>query len=56
MLKPEQRILLVLSDPREVKVVQRHLLGIGVEGVFGYLQKGCATGLRRDCRSSLLVT
>ena len=40
MLEPEQRILLVLDRPEDAAVVQRQLLGIGVENLGGYLRQG----------------
>ena len=40
MLRPEQRILLVLADEGDVDEVQRHLLRIGIENVGGFLRRG----------------
>lgn len=40
LLRPEQRILLILADPRDADVVQRHLLGVGFETLVGYLRFG----------------
>lgn len=40
MLKPNQRILLVLAEEDDLETVQRHLLRVGFEKVDGYLAKG----------------
>ncbi len=40
MLKPEEKILLVLSDEGDLDAVQRHLLRIGVENIAGFLRNG----------------
>ncbi|MGX2039972.1 MBL fold metallo-hydrolase [Methylocaldum sp. MU1018] len=40
MLKPEQRILLVLSEENGLETVRRHLLRIGFEKIDGYLGRG----------------
>jgi hydroxyacylglutathione hydrolase len=40
MLQPEQRILLVVDDPKDVEVAQRHLLRVGYDNVIGYLRGG----------------
>ena len=40
MLKPEQRLLLVLADSNDAEGVQRHLLRIGIENIGGYLRQG----------------
>lgn len=40
MLKPEQKILLVLTDEDDLDAVQRHLLRIGIENIVGFLRHG----------------
>lgn len=40
ILKPEQRILLVLAEEDDLESVQRRLLSIGFEKIDGYLGKG----------------
>jgi hydroxyacylglutathione hydrolase len=40
MLKPNQRILLVLAEEDDLEEVQRHLLRTGFEKIDGYLAKG----------------
>ena len=40
MLRPEQKILLVLSDEGDLDLVQRHLLRIGIENIAGFLRHG----------------
>lgn len=40
MLKPEQPILLVLSDPEDLSRVQRHLVRIGLDNMAGYVRHG----------------
>jgi hydroxyacylglutathione hydrolase len=40
MLKPNQRILLVLAEEDDLETVQRHLLRVGFEKIDGYLAKG----------------
>lgn len=40
MLKPAQRLLLVLHDEHELEQVQRHLLRIGIERIGGFLRNG----------------
>ena len=40
MLKPEQKILLVLTEESDLDTVQRHLLRIGIEKIGGFLRHG----------------
>lgn len=40
MLRPEQQILLVLSEESDLDDVQRHLLRIGIENIAGFLRQG----------------
>lgn len=40
MVRPEQRVLLVLKDERDLDPVQRHLLRIGYEHLIGFLGGG----------------
>lgn len=40
MLKPEQKLLLVLTDENDLDMVQRHLLRIGIEKIAGFLRQG----------------
>lgn len=40
MLRPGQRILLVLERPDDLDTVQRHLLRIGIENIGGWLRRG----------------
>ena len=40
MLRPERKILLVLSDESDLDEVQRHLLRIGIENIAGFLRRG----------------
>lgn len=40
MLKPEQRLLVVLAEEADLDPVQRHLLRIGIEEIGGFLRRG----------------
>lgn len=40
MLRPEQRILLVLPDDSQARSAARHLFRIGIENIAGYLRRG----------------
>ncbi|MDQ2730223.1 MAG: MBL fold metallo-hydrolase [Armatimonadota bacterium] len=40
MLKPNQRILLVLADEADLDIVERHFLRTGYENIVGYLRQG----------------
>ncbi|MDF2441084.1 MAG: hydroxyacylglutathione hydrolase [Abditibacteriota bacterium] len=40
MLRPDQKLLLVLTDEGDLDAVQRHLLRIGIENVVGFLRHG----------------
>lgn len=40
MLEPGRSVLLVVDDPRDVEVAQRHLWRIGIDDIEGYLKDG----------------
>ncbi len=40
MIRPEQRVLLILERHDDLDLVQRHLLRIGIENVGGFLRRG----------------
>ena len=40
MLRPDEKILLVLADEGDLDTVQRHLLRIGIENIAGFLRNG----------------
>lgn len=40
MLKPEQKLLLILTHENDLDIVQRHLLRIGIVNIVGFLRHG----------------
>jgi hydroxyacylglutathione hydrolase len=59
LLRPEQRLLLVLGDPADAASAQAHLRRVGLDGAIGYLRQGMRawveTGLPFETASQMSV-